>query len=193
MSKTKELLEEQFSALSSILKREQNEEGFWEGRLSSSALSTAIAIVALQIDGKRKDDPGIQSGFVWLSENINPDGGYGDTSSSASNVSTSLICYAAISYCALPGREKELLKSIEQYLLTKNISLTTKQITSTILAFYGKDYTFSVPILALLIICKVLPPEAIQHIPQLPFELSLLPPSLYRFSTCRWSVTPFRH
>lgn len=176
-----EILHNRFKELSTILLQEQNDEGFWEGRLSSSALSTAIAIVTLQIGGRNVEDAQIQSGFRWLSENINKDGGFGDTSSSESNVSTSLICYAAISYCQLPGRGTDLLKAIAYYLGTKNITLSTQQITKTILDFYGKDYTFSVPILSLLIICGVLPQEAIKHVPQLPFELSLLPQSLYRF------------
>ncbi len=72
-------------------------------------------------------------------------------------------------------------KVIEAYLASKNITLSAQQITSTILDFYGKDYTFSVPILSLLIICGVLPADAIRNVPQLPFELSLLPQSLYRF------------
>lgn len=176
-----EILNKRFKELSAILLRKQNAQGFWEGRLSSSALSTAIAMVTLKIGGRNVEDPQIRLGYQWLTENINEDGGFGDTSESGSNVSTSLICYAAIFYCQLPGRGEELLRAIEAYLGSKKITLSAEQITSTILDFYGKDYTFSVPILSLLIICGVLPPSAIRHVPQLPFELSLLPQSLYRF------------
>jgi len=176
-----EIIHTRFRELSAILLREQNAEGFWEGRLSSSALSTAIAMVTFKIGGRSVEDVRIRQGYQWLAENIKKDGGFGDTPASESNVSTSLICYAAISYCQLPGRGEELLKSIEAYLGSKNIALAAPQITSAILNFYGKDYTFSVPILSLLIICGVLPADAISHVPQLPFELSLLPQSLYRF------------
>ncbi len=41
-------LEKQLSALTSQLIREQNSEGFWTGRLASSALSTAVALVVLK-------------------------------------------------------------------------------------------------------------------------------------------------
>ena len=75
----------------------------------------------------------------------------------------------------------EILKSIETYLETKNITFNSSSITSSILKFYGKDYTFSVPILSMLTLCGVLSDEAFNHIPRLPFELSLLPSSYYRF------------
>jgi len=176
-----EVLNSRYKELTAILLQKQNAAGFWEGRLSSSALSTAIAMVTLKIGGRNTGDAQIQTGYRWLSENINDDGGFGDTSASESNVSTSLICYAAIFYCRLPGRGEALLSAIEAYLGSKKITLSAEHITSAILDFYGKDYTFSVPILSLLIICGVLPQEAIRHVPQLPFELSLLPQSLYRF------------
>ncbi len=92
----KEILESQFHTLCSQLIKEQNNEGFWCGMLSSSALSTAIAIVALKSYGNREDDEQIQLGYNWLCSQINTDGGFGDTPQSESNVSTSLLCYAAI-------------------------------------------------------------------------------------------------
>src|SRR5690606_17535343 len=45
---------------------------------------------------------------------------------------------------------------------------------------YKKDYTFSVPILTMCGLCGVPGREAFKHIPQLPFELSLLPRKFYR-------------
>lgn len=178
----KEILESQFIDLCSTLKKEQNQDGFWNGMLSSSALSTAVAIVALKINGNKQDEVRIRDGFNWLRDNINTEGGFGDTPQSESNVSTSLLSYAAIYYCQ-PDKESgnPLLRSIERFLETKNISFSAQDITSSILNFYGKDYTFSVPILSMLTICGVLPDEACRRIPQLPFELSLLPASLYRF------------
>lgn len=178
----KETLINQLQLLSGRLKQEQNTEGFWSGRLSSSALSTATAIVALKINGNNTDTKLIQSGFNWLCSNINSDGGFGDTPQSESNVSTSLLCYAAVFYCRYPDNNgTEILKSIETYLETKNITFDSDSITSSILKFYGKDYTFSVPILSMLTLCGVLTDEAFNHIPRLPFELSLLPSSYYRF------------
>lgn len=178
----KETLESQLQSLCALLIKEQNQHGFWSGMLSSSALSTAVAIVALKIYGNSHDESRIRDGFNWLSLNINNDGGFGDTPQSESNVSTSLLCYAAIYYCQTDKEHgSTLLRSIERFLETKNISFSAQDITSSILKFYGKDYTFSVPILSMLIICGVLPAEASKRIPQLPFELALLPASLYRF------------
>jgi hypothetical protein len=178
----KELLISQFQILCHRLMKEQNGDGFWNGMLSSSALSTATAIVALKISGIGSGDTQITLGYKWLCNHINTDGGFGDTPQSESNVSTSLICYAAVYYCQPADKSGSLLlKSIESFLATKNIAVTTQDITSSILRFYGRDYTFSVPILSMLIVCGVLPQEAVSHIPQLPFELSLLPFSLYRF------------
>jgi hypothetical protein len=181
MSAAKEALYGRFNEMCAVLLKEQNNEGFWEGKLSSSALSTAIAIVALKLGGKPGEAEKITNGYNWLAANVNEDGGFGDTPESQSNVSTSLICYAAVQYCQPIGLGIPLLKSIEAYLTKQNITLSPQTITAAILKFYGKDYTFSVPILSLLIICGVLPKEAASHIPQLPFELSLLPQRLYRF------------
>lgn len=181
MSMNKEIVQNRFQELCDILVQEQNGQGFWEGRLSSSALSTAIAIVALKLGGMPGSEEKIGNGYNWLEVNVNPDGGYGDTPGSQSNVSTSLICYAAVYYCQAADKGTPLLERIEAFLASQNITLSPKTITSAILGFYGKDYTFSVPILSLLIICGVLPKEAASHIPQLPFELSLLPQRLYRF------------
>jgi hypothetical protein len=178
----KELLNYRFLSLCTRLLNEQNKDGFWSGMLSSSALSTATAIVALKIYGCKEDNEQTLSGFDWLCTHINPDGGFGDTPQGESNVSTSLICYAALFYCQPHDKSGgHLLKAIENYLETKKISFTTRDITSSILKFYGKDYTFSVPILSMLIVCGVLPAESVRHIPQLPFELSLLPSSWYRY------------
>jgi squalene-hopene/tetraprenyl-beta-curcumene cyclase len=178
----KELLRVQFDTLNEILLKEQNEDGFWTGKLSSSALSTATAIVALKINGNPENDSLVQAGFNWLCVNMNPDGGFGDTPESESNVSTSLLSYAAICYCNNNSQRGLSVKiSIEKFLETKGIKINGKNITSSILAFYGKDYTFSVPILSMLAICGVIDDDAIKYIPRLPFELSLLPASYYRF------------
>jgi squalene cyclase len=177
----KEILENRLRSLYNSLAEEQNTLGFWSGRLSSSALSTSIAIISLKISGRKEFEEQINSGYNWLVNNINTDGGYGDTPESESNVSTSLICYAAVNFCQCHNKGGSLLNAIEKFLATKHITFDSQDITSAILAFYGRDYTFSVPILSLLIICGVLPGKAVSHIPQLPFELSLLPPAWYRF------------
>jgi len=177
-----EILEKQLSALTSQLIGEQNSNGFWTGRLASSALSTAVALVVLKLDKDQNNDKRIVSGLQWLHDNVNEDSGFGDTPESASNVSSSLLCYAALSYCQITGKDnKPVLKGIENYLADQGISFTTQNLTSSVLKYYGKDYTFSVPILSMLALCEVLTDDVYQYIPQLPFEFTLLPASLYRF------------
>ena len=97
------ILEKQLSDLTSQLIREQNSNGFWTGRLASSALSTAVALVVLKLDTGNNNDERTISGLQWLHDNVNNDGGFGDTPESASNVSSSLLCYAALSYCRTEG------------------------------------------------------------------------------------------
>ena len=179
-------LENQFDNLVGLLKSERNDAGFWSGRLSSSALGTAVAIVALKINNDKSDSQLIISGLDWLLNNINTEGGYGDTPGSKSNVSTSLLSYAAISYCGEGSeRSNKVLLSIENYLVEQSIDISKGDITSSVLSFYGKDFTFSVPILSMLVICGVLDKKACTKIPQLPFEFTLFPASWYSLFNLR--------
>jgi prenyltransferase beta subunit len=177
-----EILEKKLAELSTLLIRERNSDGFWTGRLASSALSTAVALVVLKMDKGETNEERIVSGLQWLHNNVNKDGGFGDTPESASNVSSSLLCYASLSFCRTETiNNQPILTGIENYLSGQGISFTTQNLTSSVLNYYGKDYTFSVPILSMLALCDVLADDVYQHIPQLPFEFTLLPASLYRF------------
>jgi prenyltransferase beta subunit len=164
---------------------ERNNGGYWTGRLSTSALSTAVSIVALKLDDNPDDKKKIDDGFLWLCCNINSDGGYGDTPDSESNVSTTLLCYGAIHFCQNSNESAGYLKLIEKWLKNKGIMLDEDYVTISVLRFYGNDYTFSIPILSMLVICNVLPRKALNKIPGLPFELSLLPTSWYRYFNLR--------
>src|SRR5437763_8682846 len=81
----------------------RNAAGHWEGELSSSALSTATATFALSLRERSaaRDRPAattrlIESGRQWLQQTQNPDGGWGDTVRSLSNISTTALCWAAL-------------------------------------------------------------------------------------------------
>ena len=87
---------------------EINTEGYWTGKLSSSALSTATAIMALHLvqeETGTNHDSLIQGGLQWLAQNANEDGGWGDTVKSISNISTTTLCWAV--YHAIPGADKK--------------------------------------------------------------------------------------
>ena len=179
-------IENQYHNLVGLLKSERNDAGFWSGKLSSSALGTAVAIVALKTNNNVSDNHLIVNGLDWILNHQNRDGGFGDTPGSKSNVSTSLLSYAAISYCGTGDEpSRKALFSLENYLRLQNIDLAAGDISSSILAFYGKDLTFSVPILSMLVICGVLDEESCTKIPQLPFEFTLFPASWYSIFNMR--------
>ncbi len=174
----KDKLNKRFAELAGLLVGELNEEGFWTGELSSSALGVAVAITALYFDGPEKNQQQIAAGIEWLEENVNTDGSYGDTPESEGNISTSLLVYAALN---LYSEENSALQNrIAGYLKTQSIDVSTNKFSNSILAHYKKDYTFSVPILTMSALCGIPENNGFDPIPQLPFELSLLPQKFYR-------------
>lgn len=170
---------QQFSDLTTLLLQKRNAAGYWEGRLSSSALGVAVAITALHFYNAHGNASEILSGLNWLETNMNADGGFGDSPESVSNVSTSLLCYSAVKACSKNDQESSLLLKIGDYLRSQNIDVNSEQLIPAILDFYKTDRTFSVPILTMCALCNVPGKEAFDSIPQLPFELSLLPRSFY--------------
>jgi squalene cyclase len=176
MNQNPEHIQHQIDELNVLLRQKRNASGYWEGRLSSSALGVAVAITALHFYDTDGNTSEISAGLNWLDKNINSDGGFGDSPASQSNVSTSLLCYAAIKVC---GQKDDLLLKIGDYLRSQNIDVNSEQLIPAILDFYKTDRTFSVPILTMCALCDVPGKEAFDSIPQLPFELSLLPRSFY--------------
>ena len=78
--------------------------GHWVGELSTSALSTATAVMALHLANPFEHRERIDAGVKWLAEHQNDDGGWGDTVKSFSNISTTMLCRAAL---RLTGAEKD--------------------------------------------------------------------------------------
>lgn len=178
---TEEELQNRFEELSEILIKEMNPEGFWTGELSSSALGVAVAIAALHFHDKKVHLHEIQQGLLWLRINVNDDGSFGDTPQSPGNVSTSLLVYAAVNlYCSDDEQLTLLQNRIADYLQNQDIDVHSSQVAESILSHYKNDYTFSIPILTMCGLCGVPGRQAFNHIPQLPFELALLPRGLYR-------------
>jgi len=70
--------------------------GHWEGRLATSALSTATAVAALSLADAVAHELLIRGGLDWLAANVNSDGGWGDTTDSPSNLNTTALCWAAL-------------------------------------------------------------------------------------------------
>jgi len=172
-------------------------EGVWEGHLSSSALSTATAVTALALHARagRSSDADarlIDHGLTWLLANQNRDGGWGDTVSSVSNISTTLLVWSAIAFAPPEDdRVREAARAAEAWLVRAAGSLDPRQLAATVTARYGRDRTFSVPILTMCALAGRLGDraDAWTVIPALPFELAAAPRRL--FATLRLPVVSY--
>jgi squalene-hopene/tetraprenyl-beta-curcumene cyclase len=172
-------IQHQIPELTTLLLQKRNADGYWDGRLSSSALGVAVAVTALYFYDKNENASVIASGLNWLKQSINADGGFGDSPKSQSNVSTSLLCYAAVKVTSGEHSNERLITQLSVYLNAQNIDVNSERLIQSILDFYQTDRTFSVPILTMCALSGVPSKEAFDSIPQLPFELSLLPRSFY--------------
>jgi squalene-hopene/tetraprenyl-beta-curcumene cyclase len=168
-------LDRTLATLTQRLLEQRMPHGHWEGRLSSSALSTATAIVALVLADRTS--PLIRAGCDWLIANQNEDGGWGDTVRSHSNLSTTLLSWSALSFA---GDRNE---RADHWLHGHIGELNPVRLKGAILERYGKDRTFSVPILTVLAITGKLGSgtTAWRMVPQLPFELAAFPHQVFRW------------
>lgn len=151
------MLDEMNDALENCKARllaELTERGCWEGRLSSSALATAVASFALHQGGRIE---AAERGREWIRNNRNADGGWGDSPESPSNLTTTLLC---------------------RCVLDEDVG-DPSAVRAAILRFYGSDRTFSIPILTLCMLAGKLGDDW-SIIPQLPFELAVFPHRFYR-------------
>jgi squalene-hopene/tetraprenyl-beta-curcumene cyclase len=158
--------------------------GHWEGELSSSALSTATAVAALAIvarELKRDFTAQIQSGLRWLADHANADGGWGDTTISQSNLSTTTLCWAAFGAASADERFAKTVSSARAWLCDAVGSFSLHALARAVVARYGKDRTFSAPILTMCALSGRFGPgtEAWEEVIQLPFELAAFPRRLY--------------
>jgi squalene-hopene/tetraprenyl-beta-curcumene cyclase len=153
-------------------------EGHWVGELSTSALSTATAVMALHLVNPFEYRERIDAGMKWLAEHQNPDGGWGDTVKSFSNISTTMLCRAALRLTGADKHHPATVEKVEAYLNVRG-GRSPEQRAEAIRRRYGKDRTFSVPILMTCALAKLVPWH---EVPRLPFELACLPQSWYRFA-----------
>src|SRR5262249_47276957 len=139
-----ERLERAYQTALAALLAERTPEGHWVGELSTSALSTATAISALAL--VRRHDDLIARGAAWLAAHQNPDDGWGDTVRSFSNISTTMLCRAAFHITGTADRHADGLRRADAY-MNERYGTTPEQHAEAVRRRYGKDRTFSVPIL----------------------------------------------
>lgn len=149
--------------------------GWWEGELSASALSTATALMAIR--QAKVDEPSrVERGLAWLLKHQNKDGGWGDTVLSFSNISTTMLCRAVLQvHSEYPGIA-EATARCDAWL--NPFGDSPEKLAEAIRKRYGKDRTFSVPILMMCALAGLVPWN---EVPRLPFEMAALPQSWYRF------------
>lgn len=169
----KQAIDTWINEATALLLAKRTQGGIWRGQLSSSAISTAVALFALrQIDANRYAET-IQRGADWLLRTMQADGSWGDSVESPSNMTATLLSYAALFAI---GQAPEATR---RYLNERFGGVSDEAIVKGVLAYYGKDLTFSVPILVMCASAGVI--HNWERIPSLPFELSVLPQRLFRF------------
>jgi len=149
----------------------------WEGYLASSALATATAGFALDFAGTPDDLPLVQSAAQWLLDHQNPDGGWGDTPDSPSNLSTTLLALSFLERRLDPTRLTDARQCLLRFLGDDSPTARARGI----LDWYGRDRTFAVPILTQVALAggrKT--PSAWSLFPALPFEAGLIPRRFYQ-------------
>ncbi len=198
------VVEEVAERLRSELLSEVDSSGHWTGCLSSSALSTATAVLALKLvsaansarpasSSQSRDEAAwpndgtepladrevsdgdalsalVTRGVRWLLSDQNPDGGWGDTPDSRSNVATTMLVHAALSAAGAGKAVRSVVDRAERYLRRAGG-------VEAVLQRYGEDRTFSVPILTH---CALAGTVSWSEVQPLPFELACLPHRFFR-------------
>ena len=175
-------LERAYQTALAALLAERHPDGYWVGELSTSALATAVAVSALSLVQKATAahgsfTPWIDGGLAWLAAHQNADGGWGDTVKSFSNISTTMLCRAAFHLTGAADRFADCLRKADAWLAERH-GRTPAELAEAVRARYGKDRTFSVPILMTSALAGLV---EWKEVPSLPFELACFPHSWYRF------------
>ncbi len=157
-------------------------EGHWVGELSSSALSTATAVSALallqKVGAPQEPIPAlVAGGLCWLVEHQNADGGWGDTDRSLSNISTTMLFSAAFHLTGTAAPNAQCVAKAHEW-LAQRYGRMAEDWAEAVRARYGRDRTFSVPILMTAALAGLV---SWKEVPALPFELACFPQSWFRF------------
>ena len=167
-----QLMEMQMDAEERLMKS-RSADGMWRGSLSSSAISTAVSVFALWRIDSEKYAAYVQAGVRWLHETMKTDGSWGDSVESPSNMTATLLTYVSLYAVG------EAPTQSRQYLHQQLGGDTEEALTLGVLRYYGRDLTFSVPILMMCALAGVVTDW--KKIPPFPFELATLPQRLFRY------------
>jgi squalene-hopene/tetraprenyl-beta-curcumene cyclase len=152
--------------------------GHWVGRLASSALSTATAASAMAVVLRNRNWPPekresvqrqIRAALRWLASHQNDDGGWGDTDKSFSNIATTMLACAAL---RLGGEGEQYAGVFSRGMAYVDRAGGVEGIRRR----YGKDKTFSVPILTNAALAGLVD---WREVAPLPYELACLPQAIW--------------
>lgn len=166
-------IQEMLDDVRGTLLSKRDKDGMWRGALSSSAISTSVSVFALYRIDAQKYKAEIERGTRWLLDTMKEDGSWGDSVESPSNLTATLLTYTS-----LHGIGQAPAKSLA-YLEQKLGGHSEEQIIKGVLDYYGKDFTFSVPILTMCALSGII--SNMKRIPPFPFELAVLPQRFFRF------------
>jgi len=113
----------------------------------------------------------ISGGLEWLAAHQNDDGGWGDTTKSLSNISTTMLAHAVFHATGTHEKYPGVVEAAKRY-------IDRAGGVAAVRARYGKDKTFSVPILTH---CALAGLADWKDVSPLPFELACLPPDFYKW------------
>ncbi len=153
-------------------------EHFWAGRLSSSAVATSTAVFALWLTNGKQSCALVKNGIQWLCRHQNEDGGWGDSTDSPSNLSATLLTWAALASAQKQNPDvPKAVEAAEVWLKAELGGVKPEHIRAGLRARYGQDETFVIPIFAMCTLAERLGEgaQAWAHVKQLPYEIAMLP------------------
>ena len=177
---TRDRLDSAWQQAVAALLAEPRPDGHWVGELSPSALSTSTALMALlqlRHQGVAIDSRVLAGGVDWLIAEQGPDGGWGDTSLSHSNISTTMLVRATLTEIRRTAGGESIGEVPAAALERAEAAIHQFGGVPALLARYGRDRTFSIPILTH---CALAGLVEWREIPRLPFELACLPQRFYK-------------
>lgn len=166
-------IDEMTSAIAGQLEERKPSGAIWRGHLSSSAISTSVAMFALYRTDSRKYASYVDAAAAWLISTMKEEGSWGDTLESPSNMTATLLSFTAL-YAV--GKAPDQAKA---YLTSRLGGIDDDHLVKGVLDYYGTDLTFSVPILVMCAMAGIV--KDWNRIPNFPFELTILPQRFFRF------------
>lgn len=186
MSASHDALTETLANARQRLLRARDSRGAFCGELSSSALSTATASMALAMTADPALADLVRAGHAWLCAEQNADGGWGDTIDSPTNISTTLLAWASLGMGdTSDGKVQASIERATEWLRKDVGDLEPAHLAETIVQRYGEDRTFSVPILTVCALAGRLGADGWRYVPALPFELAACPHRVFHLLNMR--------